>query len=180
MFRINCKLGAHALTEPGTTEAVIRIDAAGAYVDANEAALELLGLTLTELRASPRDRFAIRPANVAEQAAFREEWESAGSRPIVGTAGLKRGDGATIRVSYAIEADESGFVARLWEVPGSPDAPPSVFSVGEVLRSWRAAERELAELRQGSPEWARTLSEIEMLRDRYRELFRTVRPQSGA
>jgi PAS domain-containing protein len=167
------------LTEPGTTEAVIRIDAAGGYVDANEAALELLGVTLAELRESPSDRFSIRPANIAEQAAFRAEWESAGSRPLVGTAGLRRGDGATIRVSYAIEADESGFVARLWEVQGSPDAPPSVFTVGDVLRSWRAAERELAELEQGSPEWARTLTEIELLRDRYRELFRTVRPQAG-
>jgi PAS domain-containing protein len=167
------------MAEQGTTEAVIRIDAAGRYVDANETALELLGVTLAELRESPGDRFAIRPANVAEQTALRAEWESAGYRPLVGTAGLKRGDGATIRVSYAIETDASGFVARLWEVSGSPDAPPSVFSVGDVLRSWRAAERELAELRQGSPEWARTLSEIEMLRDRYRELFRTVRPQSG-
>jgi PAS domain-containing protein len=167
------------MTEMGTTEAVIRIDAAGRYVDANEAALELLGVTLAELRDSPGDRFAMRPTNADEQAAFREQWESAGSRPLVGTAGLKRGDGATIRVSYAIEADESGYLARLWAVPGSPDAPPSVFSVGEVLRSWRAAERELAELTQGSPEWAQTLSEIELLRDRYRELFRTVRPQSG-
>jgi PAS domain-containing protein len=167
------------MTEPGTTEAVIRIDAAGRYVDANEAALELLGVTLSELRESPGDRFAMRPANIAEQAAFRAEWESAGSGPLVGTAGLNRGDGATIRVSYAIEADGSGFVARLWKAPGSPDSPPSVFSVGEVLRSWRAAERELAELHQGSPEWTRTLSEIELLRDRYRELFRTVRPQSG-
>jgi PAS domain-containing protein len=166
------------MTEPETTEAVIRIDAAGRYVDANQAALVLLGVTLAELRESPGDRFSIRPTNVAEQAAFRAEWESAGSRPIVGTAGLKRGDGATIRVSYAIEADDSGFVARLWEIPGSPEAPPSVFSVGEVLRSWRAAERELAELKQGSPEWARTLSEIELLRDRYRELFRAERPQS--
>jgi PAS domain-containing protein len=164
---------------PEATEAVIRIDAAGRYVDANDAALELLGVTLAELRESPGDRFSIRPTNVAEQAAFRAEWESAGSRPIVGTAGLKRGDGATIRVSYAIEADDSGFVARLWEVPGSPDAPPSAFSVGEVLRGWRAAERELAELKPGSPEWARTLSEIELLRDRYRELFRTVRTPPG-
>ena len=167
------------MTDPETTEAVIRIDAAGRYLDANAAALELLGVTLAELQGSPSDRFSMRPANVAEQAAFRAEWKTGGARPLVGTAGLKRGDGATIRVSYAIEADEAGFVARIWEVPGSPDAPPSIFSVGEVLRSWRAAERELAELKQGSPEWARTLSEIELLRDRYRELFRTVRPQSG-
>jgi PAS domain-containing protein len=173
------QLGTRRVTEPETTEAVIHMDAAGRYLDGNQAALQLLGVTLDELLASPGDRFSMQPANVAEQAAFRAEWESAGARPLVGTAGLKRGDGATIRVSYAIEADEAGFVARLWQVPGSPEAPPTAYSVGEVLRSWRAAERELSELKPGSLEWARTLGEIELLRDRYRELFRTVHTPPG-
>ena len=158
-------------------EAVINIDATGRYLRANKPALELLGVTLAELRASPPDRFAIRPTNESEQAALRTEWESDGARPLIGTAGLKRADGSTIRVSYAVEAAGSGFRARLWEVEGSPDAPPSVFTVGGVLRQWRAAERELAELVPGSPEHARTLSEIEMLRGRYHELFQSVKPQ---
>jgi PAS domain-containing protein len=157
-------------------EAVIRIDASGRYIGANKAALALLGVTLAELRASPPDRFAIRPANVSERAALRAEWESDGSRPLIGTAGLKRADGATIRVSYAIEASGAGFRARLWQVDGSPEAPPSVYSVGGILRQWRAAERELAELMPGTPEWARTLSEIELLRGRYQELFRRFAP----
>ena len=158
-------------------EAVINIDATGRYVRANRPALELLGVTLAELRASPPDRFAIRPSNEAEQAAFRAQWESDGAKPLIGTAGLKRADGTTIRVSYAIEATRSGFRARMWQVEGSPEAPPSVFTVGSVLSEWRAAERELAELLPGSTEWGRRLKEIELLRDKYHELFTSVKPQ---
>ena len=166
-----------SVAEVPAREAVIQIDASGRYVRANRPALELLGVNLAELRASPPDRFAIRPTSTAEQEVFRAEWESDGARPLIGTTGLKRADGSTIRVSYAIEAIGSGFRARLWQVEGSPGAPPSVFTVGSVLREWRAAERSLAELRPGSPEWARTLSEIELLRGRYQELFQSVKPQ---
>ena len=158
-------------------EAVISLDASGRYLGANEPALELLGVTLAELRASSPDRFAIRPRNDFEQAAFREEWESGGSRPLVGTAGLKRADGTMIRVSYAIETARSGFRARLWRVEGSPEAPPSVYSVGSVLREWRAAERNLGELLPGTPEWRRTLNEIDLLRETYQELFKS-KPQA--
>jgi PAS domain-containing protein len=157
-------------------EAVIHVDATGRYLRANKPALKLLGVTLAELRASPPDRFAIRPTSASEQAAFRAEWESDGARPLIGTAGLKRADGSTIRVSYAIEADGTGFRARLWQVEGSPEAPPSAFTLGNVLREWRAAERSLAELLPGSDEWARTLSEIELLRGQYHELFESVKP----
>ena len=167
---------------PSTTghaaEAVLSLDATGRYIGANKYALELLGVTLAELRASPPDRFAVQPPNQAEQAALRAEWESDGSQPLVGTTGLKRADGTTIRVSYAIESASGGFCARMWQVEGEPEAPPSVFSVGSVLREWRAAERNLAELLPGTSEWRRTVGEIELLRDRYQELFKTVMPQA--
>jgi hypothetical protein len=159
-------------------EAVISLDASGRYVGANKPALELLGVTLTELCASSPDRFAIRPTNHSEQVAFRAEWESGGSRPLVGTAGLKRADGTMIRVSYAIETARSGFRARLWQVEGSPEAPPSVYTVGSVLREWRAAERNLAALAPGSPAWNRTTGEIELLRETYQELFKSAKPQA--
>jgi hypothetical protein len=66
----------------------------------------------------------------------------------------------------------------MWQIEGSPEDPPSVFSVGSVLREWRAAERALAELIPGTVEWGRRLSEIELLRDRYQELFKSVRLQA--
>ena len=160
-----------------SAEAVINIDTNGRYLRANRPALRLLGVTLEELRSSPPDRFAIKPSNESEQAALRTEWEADGSRPLIGTAGLRRADGSTVRVSYAIEPHRSGFRARLRQVEGSPESPPSIFTVGGVLRQWRAAERKLAELVPGSPEHARTLGEIEMLRGRYHELFQSVKPQ---
>lgn len=162
--------------EHDTTGAVIQLDAAGRYLGANQTALELLGLSLNELLASPPDRFAIRPTDGAERAALRAEWESEGSQPLIGTTGLKRADGSEIRVSYAIEATSAGFSARMREVKGTPQAPPSIFTVGAVLSEWRAAERTLAELHPDSEEWARTLSEIDMLRNQYQELFRSVAP----
>lgn len=159
-------------------EAVLNLDAMGRYVGANKSALQLLGVTLAELRASSPDRFAIQPANEAEQAALRAEWESAGSRPLVGTTGMKRADGTPIRVSYAIETLDSGFRARLWQIDGVPNAPPSAFTVGSVLREWRAAERTLAELRPNTPEWRRTLDDIELLRGKYHELFMSLKTQA--
>jgi PAS domain-containing protein len=161
-----------------TTEAVIAIDATGRYVDANAAALDLLGVSLAELRTSAPDRFALRPTVDVEQAALRSRWESGGTQPLVGTTGLRRADGTTVRVAYAIEAADAGYRARLWQVEGSPHAPPSVFTVGDVLREWRAAERVLAALVPGTPEWARTVSEIELLRGKYQELFTVVEPPS--
>ncbi len=158
------------------TEAVISIDSDGRYIDANSAALDLLGVSLAELLGSS-DRFAIRPSIAAEDAALRADWEKKGSEPLVGTTGLRRADGTTIRVAYAIEGVNSGFRARLRPVEGSPHEPASVYSVGDVLREWRSAERALAELMPGSPEWARTLSEIELLRGRYQELFKAAKPR---
>jgi PAS domain S-box-containing protein len=167
------------MPEDEETEAVITIDAAGQYLDANPAALRLLGVSLAELRTSAPDRFAVRPTTDADQAALRAQWETGGTQPLIGTAGLRRADGTTIRISYAIEAAEGGYRARMWQVSGAPEAPSSVFTVGDVLREWRVAERVLAELPPGTPEWARTRSEIDLLRGRYQELFRAVRPPAG-
>lgn len=155
-------------------EAVITLDSAGRYVDATAAALELLGVSLAELRRSSPYRFAIRPTIESEQVALRAQWETAGAQPLVGTAGLRRADGTTIRVSYAIETAEAGFRATIQSVEGSPEAPASLFTVGRVLREWRAAERVLAELAPGTPEWQRTSSEIEMLRGQYQQLFKAA------
>jgi PAS domain-containing protein len=168
------------MPEQQATEAVLTLDTAGRYIDANAAALDLLGVSLAELRSSAADRFAVRPTIEAEQAALRAQWSSGGTDPLVGTAGIRRADGTMIRVAYAIEAADAGFRARLWHVEGPPDAPASIFTVGDVLREWRAAERVLVELAPGTPEWARTLSEIELLRGRYQELFKAVEPPAGS
>jgi PAS domain-containing protein len=169
------------MPEQQPTEGMIMLDAAGRFVDANNAALELLVVSLDDLRASGPARFAVQPMGDAEQAALRSHWESGGAHPVVGTTGLRRPDGTVIRVAYAIEATGNGARARLWEVGGSPNAPTTLFTVGDVLREWRAAERELAELAPGTTEWARTLDEITLLRGQYQELFRALKsgPESA-
>jgi PAS domain S-box-containing protein len=168
------------MPEQPPTEAVIMLDAAGRYVDANAAALQLLGVSLGELRTSAPDRFAVRPMADVEQAELRGHWEAGGAQPVVGTAGIRRADGTMIRVSYAVEVSGSGVRARLWPVDGAPEAPTTLYSVGDVLREWRAAERELAELAPGTPEWARTIDEIAVLRSQYQEIFRALKPRPGS
>ncbi|HEY4227546.1 MAG TPA: PAS domain-containing protein [Candidatus Limnocylindrales bacterium] len=157
--------------------AVLIVDANGRYLDADTEALELLGVSLPELVASPSDRFVIEPRNEADQAAFRTEWLAGGAKLLVGTAGMRRADGRTIRVAYALEPLGEGFRARLWPVEGSPHLPVSAYTVGAVLKEWRAAERKLADLVPGTPAWARTLVEIQFLRDRYQELFSVAETQ---
>ena len=65
---------------------------------------------------------------------------------------------------------------RLRNLSREPEAPPSIHTIETVLREWRAAERDLAELVPGTAEWGRRLSEIELLRDRYHELFKSAKP----
>lgn len=125
------------MSDQPAPEAVISLDRDGRYLDANAEALDMLGVSIDELRTSAPDRFAIRPSVDAEQAALRSEWESGGTQPLVGTTGVRRADGTTIRVAYAIE-----------RMPGTP-------------------------------EWARTLDEIELLRGQYQEIFGALKPASG-
>jgi PAS domain-containing protein len=159
------------MPEEPPTEAVVDLDMAGNYVDADATALELLGVSLPELRASAPDRFALRPA-IEDEAMLHAHWEIGGREPLAGTTSLRRADGTSIHVSYLIEATGSGFRARIWQVEGAPAAPPSASTVVDVLRDWRAAERALTVLAPGTAEWARTLDEIERLRSRYQDLFR--------
>ena len=164
------------MTEQEAPVAMITLDTAWRYVDASPTALELLGVTLAELRSSERDRFALRADGDAEETAMRARWEAGGAQPLAGTTGLRRADGTAIRVSYTLERIDTGFRTRIWEVEGAPEAPSTVLSVGDVLREWRAAERALAELAPGSPELARMLNEIGLLRSQYQQLFRAAEP----
>ena len=158
------------------SEAIIDLDAAGRCLDANDTALDLLGVTLAELRAAPPGQFAIGQSIDAEDSPLRAQWLDGGNELPAGTAGLVRGDGTTIRVAFALEATVFGFRARLSHVAGSPHAPGSAFTIGDVLREWRAAERQLTELSPDTPDWARTRGEIELLRGRYQQLFKAAEP----
>ncbi len=54
---------------------------------------------------------------------------------------------------------------------GELDRPASIFTLGDVLSKWRAAERRMDALEVGGEEWQAVQSEIASLRDRYQKAF---------
>jgi hypothetical protein len=151
----------------------------GEVLDATDGALALLGVSLDELRSLPRGAFAADPPDPQAEEAFREQWESSGRPDIGGQGTLQRLDGNRVRVRFAITQNEDGsFVAVLDPVETSVDAPPVLFTAGDVLQAWRAAERRLATLAEGSSEWKAVTDEIETFRARYQEVFEANRSQA--
>jgi hypothetical protein len=51
-----------------------------------------------------------------------------------------------------------------------PGQPTKVYTVGQVLAAWRAAERRLESLSPDTAEWAAARAEIETFRVEYRRL----------
>jgi PAS domain S-box-containing protein len=151
----------------------------GRYSDANAAALELLGVTLDELRTSDPGRFAAEPAEPEADAAFREAWEASGRPDIGGATTIRRADGTQARVKFAIRQMEDGsYTVLLTPVPDAPE-PTTVYTAGSVLAAWRASERQLEELPADAPERMGIMADIEEFRERYQLLFRQGLGSSG-
>lgn len=143
----------------------------GTTADANQAALELLGVSLEQLRDLPPGAFSAR-RDPDERAAFRREWEREGEPDLSGEATLRRLDGSELRVRFGVTPLEEGrYLAILEPITGNTDDPPAIYTAGQVLAHWRAAERRLAEVPEGSAEWRSVNHEIERFRKRYHELF---------
>ncbi len=156
--------------------ATMTLNADGTAVDASPAALELLGVSLDQLRALPRGAFSPEPEDVEGDAAFRKEWEGQGSPDIGGNATIQRLDGTRVRVRFGITPIDDGRLLAILEPTGdSTDDPTAVYTAGQVLAEWRAAERHMADIPAGSAEWRATQAEIELFRSRYQELFRDAR-----
>ncbi len=51
------------------------------------------------------------------------------------------------------------------------DRPAPMVAIRDVLTTWRAAERELNELPEGSPDWFRVNAELTGFRNAYHRLF---------
>ena len=150
----------------------LTINADGTIADANEAALDLLRVTLEEVRELPRGAFSADPPDPAADEAFREQWEREGTPDIGGEGTLRRPDGTSVRVKFGITPlDDGRFLAILEEIDAEHDAPPVIYTAGQVLAEWRAAERRLAVIVEGSPEWKAVSDEIEVFRRRYHALF---------
>lgn len=149
------------------------LNADGTTADASPAALELLGLTLEELRALPPGALSAEARDDAAQAAFREQWERQGSPDIGGEATMRRLDGTSIRVKFGITPIEDGrFLAMIEPVAGPTQQPATVYTAGQVLAEWRAAERRMIAIPPDTAEWHDAQAEIDTFRQRYQELFK--------
>lgn len=69
--------------------------------------------------------------------------------------------------------DDGRYRVVLMRATGSTEAPPSVYTAGDVLTEWRAAERLLTTLPPGSPELEQAQADIDSFRRLYQELFRS-------
>ena len=68
------------------TDATMILNEDGTAADASPAALDILGVTLDQLRELPGGAFSANPPDPQADAAFRERWERQGSPEIGGEA----------------------------------------------------------------------------------------------
>jgi PAS domain-containing protein len=156
---------------PGS-DATVLINADGTYADASGAALELLGVTIEELRAAGRGAFAVEPVSPEASAAIESAWDRSGAQDAVGHATVKRPDGATVRVRYLLTSQPDGrYLIAIQPIRESASQPSTLYTMGRVLSAWRAAEKRLEEVPPGSAEWIRTQAEVDAFREEYRRRF---------
>jgi PAS domain-containing protein len=152
-------------------EATLLINADGTYEDGNAAALGILGLTRDELRALPSQALSME-SDRAQADEVRRLWEGSGSDPLIGEGTVRRPDGVPVRVRFLLVPRRDGrFVAVLRPGSEAVDRPASWFTTGQILSTWRAAERRLEAVVQGSAEWDAIQVEIEAFREQYQRLF---------
>jgi PAS domain-containing protein len=127
-------------------------DRQGRYVDADDAALELLGLTLEELRSMRVGDFSGPHAEMA-----RTVWRrlaATGEDMSSGEGTLFLPNGSEIRVRYLrIAAMQSGdYELELEPIDAKHvGRPPTSDRPSTILREWRVAEREAEAAASGGP-----------------------------
>jgi PAS domain-containing protein len=154
--------------------AVVLLDAAGRYVDANAPALDLLGVATVELlRDTPPETFSVVRTDPEEQAAFRQAYADSAARGLLIESAFRRIDGELVRARTAILPDEQGGYRAILHPIERPtkDLSWRVYTVADVLAEWRGAERKLVELDETSDEAARIHQQIDLLREQYQRMF---------
>jgi hypothetical protein len=156
-------------------DARIVVGADSAVTEATDAALEILGLTLAELRALPPGGLSLEEDR-AGSAEFAAAWAETGRDAILGAGTIRLLDGRLIRVRYLISPQPDGTYEIVIERSDEPIAePPRAYTLGTVLSAWRAAERRLDAVAPDSPEWVAAQAEIEHFRIEYQRLARGER-----
>jgi hypothetical protein len=171
--------------QPWNDAAALRIDAVGRWLDASEQALDLLGVpSVDALRALPPDAFSPQPADPAERAAFAEAYATSLAQGLLIEGPFRRLDGELVRARAAVLSDGDGGYRLLFYPVERPttNRTTKVFTIADVLREWRGAERRLVALEPRSEEARRLSGEIELLRLTHDRLFRRAsgRPDTDA
>ncbi len=139
-------------------------------VEATPAALDLLQMSLEQLRALPPGGLSVENDSEASRA-LETAWTEAGRSPMFGSGTIRLLDGRLIRVQYFVVAQPDGGLEIVFDRANDRlDAPPRIYAVGEVLAAWRAAERTLDQLEPGSEDWEEAQATITRFRDDYRRL----------
>jgi hypothetical protein len=76
-----------------------------------------------------------------------------------------------VREDQATAALELRHLMLLPPVEHAIERPTTKVSIGEVLTAWRAADRELNEILEDSPDWLRVHAKVTGLRAEYQGLF---------
>jgi hypothetical protein len=154
------------------------LDSRGHYLEADDAALELLGVaTIEELRATSPDRFAALPPDPVEQEAWRRAYFASHAEGVLAEVAFRRLDGELVRVRTAIHDEGDDRYRALFYVIERPttNLTAQVYRIAHVLQEWRSAERRLVELDPESEEARRVEADIELLREQHHLLFEQAR-----
>jgi hypothetical protein len=168
---------------PWRQAATVVIDTEGHYLDADEGALDLLGVsTVAELRALPPGAFAAMPPDPDEQEAWRRAYGSIRAEGVLAETAFRRTDGELVRVRTAIlDQGDGRFLALFYPLERpTKDLSARVYGIADVLAEWRSAERRLVELEPESEEAREVQAEIELLRRQHHALFRLARERHEA
>ena len=160
----------HAMHGP---TAAVTLDAAGRYVDANDTALDLLGVDSVEaLRSTSPETFSPLPPDPEEAAAFQEAYLASAARGLLVESAFRRTDGELVRARTAILPDGEGYrvVFHPIERP-TADVSVRIYTISDVLAEWRQAERRLVDLAPDSDEAVRVTDQIELFRAQYQQMF---------
>ena len=115
----------------------------------------MLGVTHDELVGLPAGAFSPSHPTPRPTPPFASKWQRQGTPDIGGEATLRRPDGSSARVKFGITPIEEGRFVAVLELIGAPtDAAPVVYTAGQVLAEWRAAERRLTRSRRERPSGA--------------------------
>ena len=163
---------------PWRRAASVTLDAEGRYLDADHAALELLGVDSVEaLQATPAETFAALPPDPEEERAWWRAYFASRAEGVLAEGAFRRLDGELVRVRTAIIDQGDGTYRALFYVVERPttNLKLRLFRIADVLAEWRSAERELVTLDPDRADAREVREAIDLLRAQHHALFDRAR-----